>query len=46
MAELNFTSEAEWKTEHDKATEQGETATAEFESNYGIDWAAYRTKSE
>ena len=46
MAELNFTSEAEWKTEYDKANEQGETAKAEFESNYGIDWVSYLTKSE
>ena len=46
MAELNFTSEVEWKTEHEKAHEQGETARAEFESNYGIDWEAYQVKSQ
>tara|TARA_B100001250_G_scaffold121831_1_gene103374 strand:+ start:459 stop:599 length:141 start_codon:yes stop_codon:yes gene_type:complete len=46
MAELNFNTEQEWKTEYNKANEQGETARAEFESNYGIDWAAYQVKSQ
>ena len=46
MAELNFTSEAELKAAHYNANEQGETAQAEFESNYGIDWEEYQVKSQ
>jgi len=46
MAELNFNTEEEWYNAHYNAHEQGETAQAEFESNYGIDWASYQVKSQ
>jgi hypothetical protein len=46
VAELNFTSEAEWQDAHYNAHEQGETAQAEFESKYGIDWETYQVKSQ
>jgi hypothetical protein len=46
MAELNFGSEAEWKDAHYNAHLEGETAKAEFESKYGIDFTAYMIKSQ
>ena len=46
MAELNFTSEAEWQDAHYNAHLEGETAQAEFESKYGIDFTEYIVKSQ
>ena len=44
MAELIFTCEAEWYDAYDEAKGQGDTAQAEFESNYGTNYTEYKSK--
>ena len=46
MAELIFSNEAEWYDAYNEAKGQGDTAQAEFESKYGIDWETYQVKSQ
>jgi hypothetical protein len=44
MAEQIFTCETEWVAAYNNAKEQGETAQADFESNYGTNFTEYISK--